>query len=140
MIHEKFANSAPVGVQGISPTEGWALVSSGEAVLLDVRTAEERAYVGRVASSQHIPWATGTAQNRNPHFVRLVTASFAKDTPLVLLCRSGKRSLAAGEALVKAGFSSIYNVDEGFEGELDDQGRRGGTGGWRLRGLPWEQD
>jgi hypothetical protein len=30
-------------------------------------------------------------------------------------------------------------VDEGFEGELDEHHHRSSTGGWRFRGLPWEQ-
>jgi hypothetical protein len=30
-------------------------------------------------------------------------------------------------------------VDEGFEGDLDDNHQRGNTGGWRFHGLPWEQ-
>lgn len=128
------------GVEEITPLSAWERVSAGTATLLDVRTLEERTYVGHVPDTAHIPWATGTAMTRNPHFVRQVAAAFAKDTPLVLLCRSGKRSRAAGEALIKAGFTRIANIGEGFEGEIDAQGHRGGAGGWRFRGLPWRQD
>ena len=39
--------------------------------------------------------------------------------PVVLICRSGKRSLEAGKLLIDNGFVDVYNVDEGFEGELD---------------------
>ncbi|MFO1105096.1 MAG: rhodanese-like domain-containing protein [Amaricoccus sp.] len=127
-------------VKGISPVQAWDMISAGAATLLDVRTVEERAYVGRVPGTKHVAWATGTAMTRNPHFVRQVTAAFPKDTPLVLLCRSGKRSRAAGEALVRAGFTRIFNVDEGFEGEIDETKHRGLSGGWRFHGLPWEQD
>ena len=59
---------------------------------------------------------------------------------LVLLCRSGKRSAAAAEAATKAGFSQVFNVLEGFEGDLDAQQQRGEQGGWKLWGLPWVQD
>jgi rhodanese-related sulfurtransferase len=59
---------------------------------------------------------------------------------VVLLCRSGKRSAAAAEAAAKAGFTQVYNVLEGFEGDLDSQNQRGDVGGWRYWNLPWQQD
>jgi rhodanese-related sulfurtransferase len=59
--------------------------------------------------------------------------------PIVLICRSGNRSVEAGEALLKSGFTQVYNVLHGFEGELDDKHHRGTTAGWRFEGLPWEQ-
>lgn len=124
----------------ISPVDAWALVSAGHAVLVDVRTIEERVYVGQVPGSVHVAWATGTSMTRNPRFVREVEAKLGKEPTLVLLCRSGKRSRAAAEALSKAGFASVFNVSEGFEGEIDDQSQRGRIGGWRKHGLPWAQD
>ena len=39
----------------------------------------------------------------------------------------------------RAGFTRVFNVLEGFEGDLDEEGRRGNLGGWRLAGLPWAQ-
>ncbi|MCE6957567.1 rhodanese-like domain-containing protein [Cereibacter sphaeroides] len=124
----------------LSPRAAWDLVTSGSATLIDVRTTEERSFVGRVPGSEHVAWATGTAMMRNPNFVRQVSAIAAKDTTLVLLCRSGKRSASAAEALTKAGFARVFNIAEGFEGDLDDNGQRGRIDGWRFRGLPWEQD
>jgi rhodanese-related sulfurtransferase len=59
--------------------------------------------------------------------------------PVVLICRSGKRSREAGRALMQAGLKKVYNVTEGFEGDLDEQHHRSTAGGWRFRGLPWEQ-
>jgi rhodanese-related sulfurtransferase len=59
--------------------------------------------------------------------------------PVVLICRSGQRSIAAGVELEKAGFAEVYNVLGGFEGPLDDEHHRGTIGGWRKEGLPWEQ-
>jgi rhodanese-related sulfurtransferase len=58
---------------------------------------------------------------------------------VVLICRSGNRSVDAGLALESAGFTKVYNVLEGFEGDLDDHHQRGNIGGWRKHGLPWEQ-
>lgn len=123
----------------VTPTAAWALVQSGIA-LVDVRSAEERKFVGLVPGSVHVPWATGTALTRNPRFVRELEAKVRKDQPVLLLCRSGHRSAAAAEAATKAGFAAVFNVAEGFEGDLDAAQRRGGTNGWRLRGLPWTQD
>ena len=58
---------------------------------------------------------------------------------MLLICRSGKRSVEAGELLVNEGFTAVYNIDEGFEGELDEHHHRSSIGGWRYHGLPWEQ-
>jgi hypothetical protein len=41
--------------------------------------------------------------------------------------------------LLAAGFSRVYHVDEGFEGELNERHQRSSVGGWRFHGLPWEQ-
>ena len=127
----------------VTPRQAWQLVSQGLALLVDVRTAEERKFVGHVPGSAHVPWATGTALARNPRFVRELAALLAKQPQpaiALLLCRSGKRSAAAGEAATKAGFDAVFNVLEGFEGDRDEAQHRGGQGGWRHHGLPWVQD
>ncbi len=128
---------------GVAPPEAWALVQSGQAVLVDVRSAEERKFVGQVPEGdgiKHVAWATGTSLIRNPRFVRELEAKVRKDEPVLLLCRSGKRSALAAEAAAKAGFTQVFNVLEGFEGEIDAAGQRGKSGGWRFHGLPWLQD
>ncbi|CAB3807312.1 hypothetical protein LMG27177_06307 [Paraburkholderia fynbosensis] len=51
---------------GVPPQDAWALVQAGDAVLVDVRTAEERKFVGLVPDSLHVAWATGTSLTRNP--------------------------------------------------------------------------
>jgi rhodanese-related sulfurtransferase len=108
--------------------------------LVDVRSAEERKFVGQVPGSVHVAWATGTSLTRNPRFVRELEAKVGKDSVVLLLCRSGKRSALAAEAAAKAGFTHVFNVLEGFEGELNDAQQRGTADGWRFRGLPWAQD
>jgi rhodanese-related sulfurtransferase len=126
---------------GIGPQQAWELVAAGKVVLVDVRTAEERKFVGHVPDSLHVAWATGTSLSRNPRFVRELESKLGgKDVPALLLCRSGKRSVAAAEAATKAGLSCIFNVLEGFEGELDASQQRGKADGWRFHGLPWVQD
>jgi rhodanese-related sulfurtransferase len=59
--------------------------------------------------------------------------------PVLLICRSGRRSLEAGKVLIKEGFTKVYNISEGFEGSLDEEHHRSTLGGWRFDGLPWEQ-
>lgn len=124
----------------VTPQEAWTLVSQGEAVLVDVRTAEERKFVGHVPDSKHVAWATGLSLSRNPRFAKELEAKTGKDEVILLLCRSGKRSAAAAETAAKAGFRNAFNVLEGFEGDLDDLQRRGAFNGWRFAGLPWVQD
>lgn len=129
---------------GVKPPAAWDLVREGQALLVDVRSAEERKFVGHVPGSLHVAWATGTALNRNPRFVRELEARLAKDggkdAVVLLLCRSGKRSVLAAEAAAVAGFRNVFNVLEGFEGEIDERQQRGGSDGWRFHGLPWVQD
>jgi rhodanese-related sulfurtransferase len=125
---------------GVPPGDAWALVQAGQAALVDVRTGEERKFVGHVPGSLHVAWATGTSLTRNPRFARELEAKVGKDELLLLLCRSGKRSAAAAEVAAKAGFTQVFNVLEGFEGEIDAAGHRGTADGWRFRGLPWVQD
>jgi rhodanese-related sulfurtransferase len=108
--------------------------------LVDVRTIEERKFVGHVPDTLHVPWASGTALTRNPRFVRELEQKVAKDQAVLLLCRSGKRSVLAAEAATKAGFNNVFNILEGFEGEIDAQQHRGNSDGWRYHGLPWVQD
>jgi rhodanese-related sulfurtransferase len=125
---------------GVPPKLAFELFSAGEAVLVDVRTAEERKFVGHVPGSLHVPWASGTSMTRNPRFARELEAKVSKDSTVLLLCRSGKRSDLAAETAAKAGFTSVFNVLEGFEGEIDAQQHRGNSDGWRAHGLPWIQD
>jgi rhodanese-related sulfurtransferase len=126
---------------GVPAELAWALVKAGTAVLVDVRSAEERKFVGHVPDSLHVAWATGTALTRNPRFVKEVEAKVKdKNATVLFLCRSGKRSALAAEAVTKAGYKNVFNVLEGFEGEIDEHQHRGGLGGWRFHELPWVQD
>ena len=125
---------------GVPPKLAWELFSAGEALLVDVRTTEERKFVGHVPGSLHVAWASGTNLTRNPRFARELEAKVGKHANILLLCRSGKRSVLAAEVAAKAGFTRVFNVLEGFEGEIDEQQHRGGSDGWRWHGLPWVQD
>ncbi len=124
----------------VTPDEAWKLFLNGQAHLVDVRAAEERKFVGHVPNTFHVAWQTGPALIKNPRFLNELESKLSKDVVILLLCRSGKRSAAAAEAATRAGFKHVFNVSEGFEGDLDTNQQRGGSGGWRQRGLPWVQD
>ncbi len=125
----------------VTPQDAWHLIQHHLAVLVDVRTNEERKFVGYVSESVHVAWMTGTQMNKNPRFVKELEAKIKdKATVILLLCRSGKRSAAAAEAASKAGFQQVFNVQDGFEGDLNEAQQRGQQGGWRWHDLPWIQD
>ncbi len=124
----------------VAPEDAWKLFLNGHAHLIDVRTIEERKFVGHVPNTFHIAWQTGPALIKNPRFLRELENKLPKNAVILLLCRSGKRSAAAAEAATKAGFTRVFNVREGFEGDLDERQQRGAVSGWRQRGLPWLQD
>lgn len=111
-----------------------------QAVMVDVRTKMEHTFVGHPPGAIHIPWKEFPDWQLNPAFVDEVKQVAGDvNTPVLLLCRSGQRSLDAAKALEAAGYRHLVNIAEGFEGPLDDRKHRGNLGGWRFHGLPWEQ-
>ena len=124
----------------VYPSEAWSLFRAGAAILIDVRTAEERKYVGRVPGTPHVAWRAGMNMAVNPKFMQQMKAIASKESVVLLLSRSGARSTEACEALAKAGYLHVFNVLEGFEGELDNHHQRGMYNGWRYSKLPWTQD
>jgi rhodanese-related sulfurtransferase len=110
-----------------------------QAVMIDCRSEMEYLFVGHPAGAHHVAWNEAPDWDVNPHFVGQVKKVASMNRPIVLICRSGQRSVAAGLELEKAGFSDVYNVVDGFEGPLDDEHHRGTVAGWRKEGLPWEQ-
>ena len=124
----------------VLPHEAWSLFQAGLVEIVDVRTNEERKFVGYVKETIHIPWATGTALNRNPRFAKELESKVGKDKIILLLCRSGKRSAAAANVAFNAGFENIYNIEQGFEGDIDENEHRGSFNGWRFHNLPWVQE
>lgn len=124
----------------VLPQDAWALFQANHAVIVDVRTNEERKFVGLIENTIHIPWATGTALNRNPRFAKELENKVGKDKVILLICRSGKRSAAAANVAFNAGFEHVYNIDQGFEGDIDENRHRGSFNGWRFHHLPWIQE
>jgi glyoxylase-like metal-dependent hydrolase (beta-lactamase superfamily II)/rhodanese-related sulfurtransferase len=122
----------------VSPQLAWQWVQSGEAVMVDVRTDAEREWVGFVPGAVALPWKQWPGMAMNPAFDDGVRQA-AGGKKLVLLCRSGVRSIAAAQRATALGLQA-YNILEGFEGDPDDQAQRGKKGGWRVHGLPWRQN
>src|SRR6476620_12563339 len=102
-----------------------------QAVRIDCRSEMEYLFVGHPSGALHVAWNDGPDWDINPHFVGQVKKVASMNRPVVLICRSGQRSVAAGVELEKAGFEEVYNVLEGLEGPLDDHHQRGTVGGWR---------
>lgn len=118
------------------------LAEHPDALFVDVRMEIEYLYVGHPPGVVHVPWYEYPDMHVDAaQFARQVTREAGGDLakPVVLLCRSGRRTIPAGEALEAAGFTEVVNVVHGFEGELDENFRRGSLNGWRHDGLPWEQ-
>ena len=111
------------------------------ALFIDCRAEIEFLFVGHPTGAAHVSWNDGPDWEVNPHFVGEVKklAGYAGERPIVLICRSGNRSIDAGRALEEAGFTRVVNILHGFEGDLDENHHRGSVNGWRFEGLPWEQ-
>ncbi len=136
-------------LQQITPKEAAEMMhDEANVVFVDVRSEMEFLFIGHPVGSVNIPWIEEPDWEINPHFVRdirklilggVICSDESQCAPVVLICRSGKRSAEAGQVLVDAGFSRVYNVSTGFEGDLDENHQRSTLGGWRFDGLPWEQ-
>ncbi len=131
------------------PKQAWALIQAAQScppdaapLFVDVRMEVEMLYVGRPPLVEHVPWYEYPELTPDPNAFcatldRLVDGH--KDRTVLLLCRSGQRSVYAGEALEAYGFTDVVNILHGFEGDLDAQFHRSTLNGWRFDELPWEQ-
>jgi rhodanese-related sulfurtransferase len=135
------------GVPDVTPTATWeALTSDPAAALIDVRTDAEWNFVGLPDLGPLgrqvvlIPWQVYPSMQVNGAFAeQLRKAGLTPESKLFFICRSGVRSLAAGQAAQAAGFPLAFNVAGGFEGPVDGEGHRGQVAGWKADGLPWLQ-
>ena len=135
-------------LQHLTPAEAYQLLQDNpRAVLVDVRSTMEHLFVGHPSAAVHISWVDEPEWTVDPHFVTRVRElmlggaidSGSGAAPVILICRSGRRSIDAGKLLVESGFDEVCAVLEGFEGELDNEHHRSMVGGWRFHELPWKQ-
>ncbi|OYU45002.1 MAG: MBL fold metallo-hydrolase [Burkholderiales bacterium PBB4] len=122
----------------VSPALAHAWWQAGDAVLVDVRTDAEREWVGFVPGATPVAWKQWPGMAMNPRFDADLQAAVPADKKVLLLCRSGVRSVAAAKRATELGLQA-YNILERFEGDPDAHAHRGNKGGWRHRGLPWRQ-
>lgn len=130
----------------VAPATAWKILSENAgAILVDVRTKPEWNYVGlpdlgQIAKKPMLAEWQAFPGMQHADFVSTVAGAVSdKQTPLLLICRSGVRSVAAAKALSAAGYATCLNITDGFEGPLDANAKRGAAGGWKAAGLPWRQ-
>ena len=129
-------------MKNLLPQDAWAqLQQQPDTLFVDVRMEIESLYVGRPPGVENIPWYEYPDLTADPARFAAAVAREAGDTsrPVLLICRSGKRTISAGEALEAAGFTNVAHVVHGFEGDLDEHFKRSTLNVWRFDGLPWEQ-
>ena len=128
-------------IEDLTPVQAYELLQHNKAsILVDVRTKIEHSFVGHPLGAIHIPWKEFPTMQVNENFIKDVEKIAPdKTAPILLLCRSGQRSLDAAKALENIGYKHLVNIIDGFEGPLDGSKHRGNLGGWRFNKLPWQQ-
>ncbi len=128
---------------------------SARVLFLDVRTRAEAMFVGMPTTvdalvpfvevqelmsdwdMQRGAYKLEPMQEFVPEVLRRLQAKqLTKADTVVLMCRSGDRSGRAATRLVEDGYTKVYSVIDGFEGDMSAEGRRD-VNGWRKAGLPW---
>ena len=154
-VPEKKQTSLGLYVTALEAFETWE-ANQAETHIVDVRTPEEYIFVGHAPMARNVPllfvtYAGWDAEKDeptirpNPDFVARVRELYGLGDPLFVMCRSGGRSALAVNALAQAGFTNVYNVIDGFEGDkVDDptsayHGKRM-KNGWKNSCVPWTYD
>jgi len=126
------------------------LKTNSNSVLIDTRTFEEINFVGFVDPSSFsnrmiiLPWQLYPEMQENPDFAHALEESLKElnlnsQTQLLFICRSGARSRAAAINSLNLGYNNCYNIEHGFEGDLNAGSHRGKVNGWKASHLPWRQ-
>ena len=120
--------------------------------VLDVRTTEEYLFVGHAPMAWNVPLMSQTyewnadrqsfAMLPNPGFVSQVMELASPSDTILVMCRSGGRSAMAVNRLAEAGFTNVYNITDGMEGDAvkDPESVFAGQrlkNGWKNSGSPW---
>ncbi len=148
----KDAKTTPLGLYLKPAGAHRALTENPDILFIDVRDPIEVTFVGHAPQiDKIIPVGLATRevdpetdQYRmvlNDDFVADVDAFVAgqgktKSDPIFVSCRSGSRSAVAAHKLAEAGYTNVWNIVEGFEGDRAPDGTLT-LNGWRNAGLPW---
>jgi rhodanese-related sulfurtransferase len=131
-----------------------------KALFLDLRTPEELLFVGTPQGIDgNAPFGImnyNKWDDKKKTYVRFPNPDFLsnfeywamdkgteKADPVLLICRSGDRSALGADFLVKQGYTNVWSVVDGFEGDLAKDGPNKGkraVNGWKNIGLPWSYD
>lgn len=126
-------------------------------LFVDVRTIEELLFVGvpdgidgqaSFGIMYYDKWdkeKNTFVRNPNPDFLSqfeiwALDKGVEKTDPIVLICRSGDRSAMSADLLQRHGYTNVWSVVDGFEGDLAKDGPNKGkraVNGWKNIGLPW---
>ena len=126
-------------------------------LFVDVRTPSELNYLGAASvMDAHVPTVfmdSRTWNDKKHRYTRMKNENFVadmdaalkkkgltKDDTVILMCRSGKRSASAVNLLAKNGYTKVYSVVDGYEGDKVKEGDNKGKrlkNGWKNSGLPW---
>ena len=129
-----------------------------KALLIDVRSRAEVAFLGLpTAVDIHIPYMVMPMMasfnpergsydlEMNPDFLSsfkeyAAERGISQDAPIILMCRSGSRSARAADLLADIGYTQVYSLVDGYEGDKAKDGPHKGqrvVNGWRNSGLEW---
>ncbi|MBK6741460.1 MAG: sulfurtransferase [Hydrogenophilales bacterium] len=126
-------------------------------LFVDVRTPEEQLFVGVPAGidgttpfgiMNYGKWDVEKKtylRYPNPDFLGqfemwVMDKGIEKTDPIVLICRSGDRSALSADLLARHGYTNVWSVVDGFEGDIAKAGPKQGqraVNGWKNEGLPW---
>ncbi len=135
----------------VTATEAYELLGQQpKAQLVDVRTRAEWSFVGVpdlsalgketiLAEWQRYPTMEVASDFVDQLERELERRGAGQNDPVLFLCRSGARSLAAAQAMLAAGWKGSRNVTAGFEGPVNADRHRGTIDGWKAADLPWIQ-
>ena len=148
----KTSKTTPLGLYLKPAGAHRALTENPEILFIDVRDPIEVTFVGHakgvdkiipvgIATHEVNPKTGQYRMVANDDFVanvdEFVTAQRKeKSDPIIVSCRSGSRSAIAARKLIDAGYTNVWNLVEGFEGDRALDGTHT-LNGWRNTGLPW---
>lgn len=128
-------------------------LTSPEAItILDVRTPEEYIYIGHATMAYNVPiaiqsytWNAKTNEfdmKMQSDFVTQVQTIAQPTDTILVTCRSGSRSAMAVNQLAAAGYLYVFNITDGFEGDMvkDEASlyyEKRMVNGWKNSGVPW---
>ena len=96
----------PTSRTGAVPPDAFEMAITAQVQLVDVRTPSEFSS-GHLNGARNLDWTSGELESQ--------MGSLDKDTPVLVYCASGRRSAAAREALLKAGFKDVTDLAGGIQ-------------------------